>query len=441
MPRTIREANLATRESRKRQKVSGKPYWRKLDEGLHLGYRKSQAGSAWVVRWYVGNGAYKIAKLEARPDDVLDADGATVLNWSQAQAKAREAFQRLQREAAGLGATPSGPYTVGRALDDYRASYERRGGRALGQMVAAIEAHIRPALGNVVLNKLTRSQIESWHDKLSKVAPRVRATKGADPKHRTMETSKESQRRRKSTANRVLTILKAALNQALQDRYIISDEAWRTVKPFKNVDAARIRYLSDDESRRLVSASDLDFRPLVQAALLTGGRYGELIALKAGDFSRDSGTIHIREAKSGRPRYITLSDEGRGFFDSMTNGQVSNGMTNGQVRDALIFTKADGTAWAKSHQQRPFGAALKRAKLGPMTFHELRHTYASRLVMKGVPMAVVAAQLGHSDTRMVEKHYGHMTPSYIAETVRAAFGPMGIVEPSNVTPMTRPKTR
>jgi len=52
--------------------------------------------------------------------------------------------------------------------------------------------------------------------------------------------------------------------------------------------------------------------------------------------------------------------------------------------------------------------------------------------MKGVPLAAIAAQLGHSDTRMVEKHYGHLAPSYVAETVRAAFGPLGLVGPSNV---------
>ena len=70
-----------------------------------------------------------------------------------------------------------------------------------------------------------------------------------------------------------------------------------------------------------------------------------------------------------------------------------------------------------------------------MNFHGLRHTYASRLAMRGVPLAVIAAQLGHSDTRMVEKHYGHMSPSYVADTVRAAFGSLGLVEPSNVVPI------
>jgi hypothetical protein len=55
-----------------------------------------------------------------------------------------------------------------------------------------------------------------------------------------------------------------------------------------------------------------------------------------------------------------------------------------------------------------------------------------RLAMRGVPLAVIAAQLGHADTRMVEKHYGHLSPRYVADTVRAAFGTLGLVEPSNV---------
>jgi len=57
--------------------------------------------------------------------------------------------------------------------------------------------------------------------------------------------------------------------------------------------------------------------------------------------------------------------------------------------------------------------------------------------MKGVPLAVIAAQLGHSDTRMVEKHCGHLAPSYVAETVRDAFGSLGLVESSNLVPLVR----
>jgi integrase len=54
-------------------------------------------------------------------------------------------------------------------------------------------------------------------------------------------------------------------------------------------------------------------------------------------------------------------------------------------------------------------------------FHILRHTHASILAMRDVPLGVVAEQLGHADTRMTEKHYAHLAPSYVAETIRAHF--------------------
>jgi hypothetical protein len=61
--------------------------------------------------------------------------------------------------------------------------------------------------------------------------------------------------------------------------------------------------------------------------------------------------------------------------------------------------------------------------------------------MKSVPLPVVAAQLGHSDTRMVEKHYGHLAPTYIADTVRAAFDRMGLVQADNVATFATAKVR
>ena len=52
--------------------------------------------------------------------------------------------------------------------------------------------------------------------------------------------------------------------------------------------------------------------------------------------------------------------------------------------------------------------------------------------MAGVPMGVIAAQLGHSDTRMTEKHYAHLAPSYVADTIRAYLPKFGIVEDTNI---------
>src|SRR5262249_30811613 len=212
------------------------------------------------------------------------------------------------------------------------------------------------------------------------------------------------------SANRTWTILRAALNHAFHDGKIESDIAWRKVKPFGNVDSARIRYLTIAEAKRLINACDPEFRPLVQAALNTGARYGELTRLQVRDFNTDAGTVAVRQSKSGKPRHIVLTDEGMALLRQLTTGKSG---------DELILTRADGGPWGQSHQWRFMDDAVKRAKIAPsISFHGLRHTWASLSVMGGMPLMVVARNLGHIDTRMVEKHYGHLAPSYVAETVR-----------------------
>ena len=85
--------------------------------------------------------------------------------------------------------------------------------------------------------------------------------------------------------------------------------------------------------------------------------------------------------------------------------------------------------------------ACRRAKTKPeISFHVLRHTHGSALAMKGVPMGVISEQLGHADTRMTEKHYAHLAPSYVADTIRAHFPTLGIGEDSGAVPL-RPAVR
>jgi integrase len=87
----------------------------------------------------------------------------------------------------------------------------------------------------------------------------------------------------------------------------------------------------------------------------------------------------------------------------------------------------------KSNQKRPMIETCQRAKIRPLiSFHGLRHTWASLSVMAGMPLMVVAKNLGHSDTRMVEKFYGHLAPSYVVDEIRKKAPRFGIVK-SNVT--------
>ena len=82
------------------------------------------------------------------------------------------------------------------------------------------------------------------------------------------------------------------------------------MKPFHDVDAPVVRYLTEAECVRLVNACPADFRQMVSAALLTGCRYGELAALRVRDFNPDAGVLTIRTSKSGKARHVVLTDEG-----------------------------------------------------------------------------------------------------------------------------------
>jgi integrase len=87
----------------------------------------------------------------------------------------------------------------------------------------------------------------------------------------------------------------------------------------------------------------------------------------------------------------------------------------GQGSTALLL----GHEWKASRQAPLIAEACKHAGIDPpLNFHALRHAWASLSVMGGMPLMVVARNLGHADTRMVERHYGHLAPSYVAESVR-----------------------
>ena len=431
MARTVRDSKLETREARARLQRRSKPYWRGVDQGSHLGYYKGTRGGSWVARYFMGKGYVETTLGTA--DDKQDANDEAILSYRQAQEKARAWFAQQARIKKGLGPAPTGPYTVAEAIRDYLADYEHRG-RALPSTKAAVDAHILPVLGQMEVAKVTPGGVKAWHQALAKAPARLRFGKGGAVRHRSAISSQdaESRRRRQATANRVLTILKAALNLAWREGRVASDEAWRRVTTFKNVDAPVVRYLTEAECARLVNASAPDFRPMVQAALLTGCRYGELTALKVGDVNLDAGMLTIRASKSGKARHVVLTAEGQQFFMQATAGKE---------KSALILTHPDGKPWGRGHQFRRLREACEAASISPaVSFHILRHTHGSALAMKGVPLPVIAQQLGHADTRMTEKHYAHLSPSYVASMIRSHFPALGIVEAANVTPM-KPRTR
>jgi integrase len=407
VPRLLHDTVLDTATARSRLKPRGEPYWRRISARCHLGYRRnSKGGGAWVGRFYDG-GRY-VKGVLGTADDQLPADGVEVLDFSQAQEKARKWFAEQERRSAGVELHDPAPYTVARCMADYLDWYGAHR-KAIKETRYTVEAHILSTWGRRLVSELSTPAIRRWHQKLAERPRRIRSRKGVAYEKGETRT-RDDERKRKATANRILGVFKAGLNFAFREGRVASDEAWRRVRPFKGVDAPKIRFLELDEARRLLNACPADFRLMAEAALLTGCRYGELVELRVGDYIAASRAVHIAESKSSKARHVFLTDEGTQFFEAHTAGRMPG---------ARLFHRADGEPWGDNHQKRRMEKACRVARIEPrVSFHILRHTYASLYLMAGGSLPGLAQQLGHADTRMTILHYGHLAEDWRAEEAR-----------------------
>jgi integrase len=472
MARTKRSAKLDTWNARKKLDI-GKRHQEPIAPGKVICYRRPKNGGAgsWYARWTDSE-----ANSEARKeymerlgiaDDYEDANGKTVLTYAQAQAQAVKWYELKEREAQTAQdgePIPSGPFTVENALEAYFLDGAKRGMKGISKAKNSAAAWMltpiklaggaeRAALGGIQVAKLTRARIETWLDDVANSPKRKRTRIGQPQAFAQPPQTDDEKRARKDTANRIMAILKAALNFAIdQNKAQSHDKPWRDVKAFRGASKARVRFLQPDEAARLVNVCPPDFRDLVRGALLTGCRYSELARLRCKDYNSQTKipTIFVAESKSGKPRHVNLTHEGVALFDELTAQR--------QSPDDLIFTRRiverqgrdaqskqySGAGneyrvggWGDDHQQKPMKLACEAAGLEFLSFHQLRHTYASALINNGCPLLIVASQLGHSDTRMVELHYGHLAANAKQAALLAAMPTFGIVDtaPSKVQKM------
>jgi integrase len=432
--------NLESGTARLKLSARKEPFWTKLGSGLAMGYYrpKGEIAGTWSARFYDARTRKKFLHSLGAADDYDQADDRDVLSYDQAQVKAHAWFAEMRATARGE-VHRSGPLTVQQAWEAYAEDAERRGMKGLSGTRITAEAHILPAFGAIQVIDLTQGMIETWHLKLAKKPARVRAKKGAEVAYRKPPATEEEKLARRSTANRVLAVLKALLNFAKRKGLTRgSAEAWREAQAFEEVESSRLRFLTPAEAQRLVNVCARDFRLLVQGALFTGARFGELAGLTVSDFEAALGKIRIAPSKMSRKaRYAVLTEEGQGFFQSITAGRPGDEplflRTSNETRN--FRSPKVRRAWRKSEQAREMILACEAAKIEPLVFHELRHTHASGLINNGVPLAFVAAQLGHTSTRMVEKHYGHLAPSAMADSIRTLAPKLGIHQDSKVLPL------
>lgn len=420
MARTDRSSDLHSRTARLKLKAGKRHFARSFQRGTAVGYRRGERRSSWLVRLANADGGYTMTQI-GTADDYTGADGIDVLDYYQATEKARQVAALHERARAGEVSTSKA--TVNDALDAYLANADVEGKKTAADMRRIAKNLIRPSLGNIPLSKLRKGDVADWRNEMA-ANKRTRAGKPF-PVDR---NDPEAVRKAKAKANRLLNTLKAALNFAYQNHMTATDAAWKTVKPFRDVDAPKVEYLTADEATRLVNACAPDFRQLVQAALYTGARYGELIAAKVRDYNPEAKTLYLLETKNGKPRHVPLTDQGGALFERAAAGRSPH--------DRLLV-RADGSQWGRSHQIRPMREACDNAELRRIGFHILRHTFASQLVLNGTPLQIVSKVLGHSDTRITERHYAHLADGHIEQTVRQNLPDLGGFKPDNVSILKR----
>lgn len=435
-------------------------YWARLSEGKHLGYRKGLTGGHWLARAYDLRSKKRLQKALGEADDGKPADGEFVLTFDQAKARAEAWFTELARNpdptVTQSRESELSRLTVIQAVEaylDYLHS-EKKGGKQAEQ--AARKYILSCPIGERRVVDLTREEIDAWRKAVTAVPRSTRAKPRmgpvtSRPRRKKMDgterkqppkgkweleaenlppeaLAKLSERRRKSTSNRVLTILKSALNRLRQKHPDLDDRPWRDVKPYRNADGIRTEILEVEEQRRLVGTCSPGLKELVAGALLTGARYGELAVMRVGQVFPRTCSIRLEDSKTDRPRIIPLSNEGAAFFAKLIEGKR---------RTDLVFLRADGTPWGKSLAFRPFRAACDAAKVPPIAFHELRHSFASNLIMAGAELKTVAEALGHASTVMVERHYGHLRQTWLQKQIDT-YAPRLFQGPGDSRPAEQP---
>ena len=301
MARSVRNAGLETRTARLKLPVARKPLFIRIGPGLSLGYRRNQVAGTWVLRLADGKGG-ATTKAISTADDYEDSNGATVLDYWQAQERAKS----IARNFDGSGSVK--PLTVRRAAEVYLETLESKNPRTARDTRGRLNLHFLGKFGNEVVTSLNKAKLEGWLNSL--------VFKGSD---------REAVRRSKDTANRVLSMVKALLNHALRDpsNGISGDHAWRLVKPFRGVAAPRAVHFSVEQARTLIGAApDKDFAKLLTAGFLTGARYGELIACSVRDFDPVATTLKV-DGKTG-PRAIILQPEVVTFFKLISKDRAAD---------------------------------------------------------------------------------------------------------------------
>jgi integrase len=227
-----------------------------------------------------------------------------------------------------------------------------------------------------------------------------------------------------SAINREVTILRAFYYKAEERKKLPGtfENPCASIKLFKEDALERQRYLSEDEIVRLEAELRGPERAhlygIVAVALNTGMRRGEILGLRWSDVDAKGGVVRVRSshAKTGRSRAIPIN----GAVREVLGKWMGLDRTPAPGADPYLFARPDGGRYVEL--KTAFTKALRRAKITGFRFHDLRHTFATYALRRGVTMREVADLLGHSTMNMTMR-YANVMPERLAAGLTGLYGP------------------
>jgi len=208
-----------------------------------------------------------------------------------------------------------------------------------------------------------------------------------------------------ATRNRHLAHLSSLFNRG-KEWGLITDNPAQGIKPLRE-NGARTRFLDKEEIQLLLEAATEEFRPILLTALHTGMRRGEIIELRWPDVDFRNRIITIQDSKSGKKRMIPIND-----ILNETLNVLPSRFKKGYVFPSPVRPKQP---WRDFRGQ--FKKAVGQAEIRNLRFHDLRHTFASHLVMNGVDVMTVKELLGHASLTMTLR-YTHLAPDHRMRAIK-----------------------
>jgi len=185
-----------------------------------------------------------------------------------------------------------------------------------------------------------------------------------------------------ATVNRHLACLKSMFNKAIAWGRFSGNNPVKGIKLFRE-NNQRLRFLEKEEISRLLASCNKYIKPIVIVALNTGMRKGELLGLKWRDVDFKRDIIHLYNTKNGEKREIPINDVAKNALIGVRKHPDSE----------LIFTKKNGESYGDF--KKSFLKAMDKSGIKEFRFHDIRHTFASHLVMNGIDLNTVRELLGH----------------------------------------------